>query len=89
MKVVHVKWIDPAFASSGWMLKSEFIDFTKRQPTPADSVGLLAFENDEFIIVLQTIGLNQVADAVKIVRSCIKEIRELADVDIELELEGD
>ena len=85
MKVVHIKWKDPAFAQSGWMTKDEFHEWVEKGLAPSDSVGLLAHESDEMIVLLQTVGENQVADAVKISRSAIMELKELGEVDIILE----
>jgi len=85
MKIVHVTWKDPAFAQSGWMTKDEFHEWVDEGLAPGDSVGLLAHESDEMIVLLQTIGKNQVADAVKISRSAIVEIRELGEAGVTLE----
>lgn len=86
MKVVHVEWIDPCFAESGWMSQQDFEDWLKRDLTSSHSVGVLAYESESFIVLLQSIGDEQVADGIKIARSAIIEINELAILDISLEL---
>jgi hypothetical protein len=87
LKVVHVIWEDPSFATSGWLTLSEFEDFIKSDVTPADSVGILAYECDSFIVLLQSVGKDQVADGVKIARSAIRSIKELGSVPLSLEIE--
>lgn len=86
MKVVHVKWVDPAFGGSGWTDKSTFQTAIKRGLCRGDSVGMLAVDHADFVIILQTVGDDQVAEWVKIARPCITEIKELCEVDISLEL---
>ena len=70
------------------MTKAHFTDWIADGLARSDSVGLLAHEGDEFIVLLQSVGESQVADAVKISRSAIAEIRELGEVSIELKTEG-
>jgi hypothetical protein len=89
VKVVHVKWVDPAFGGSGWTDKDTFEAAIKRGLSRGDSVGMLAYECPEFVIVLQTVGNDQVAEWVKIARPCITEIKELCEVDITLKLDVD
>lgn len=86
MKVVHVIWVDPCHAESGWMPKQDFIRWIREGETPADTVGVLAYEHDDFIVIVQSVGNGVVADGVKITRSAIKEIRELAEVPLTLDL---
>jgi hypothetical protein len=86
MNVVHVKWVDPAFSHNGWMFKSDFQDWIQTGATKADTVGLLAYECEDFIVVLQTVGEDQVADAVKIARPCITDMQVIAEAGIELDM---
>ncbi len=84
LKVVHVKWKDPCFAHSGWMNQSDFEQWLEDDLPPSDSVGILAHENENFIVLLQSIGENQVADSIKISRSAIEIIKELGEVPLSL-----
>lgn len=86
LKVVHVTWEDPCFAHSGWMNQADFSEWVKARLAPSDSVGILAYECDSFIVLLQSIGENQVADGVKISRSAIREIKELGQIPLSLAL---
>lgn len=86
MKVVHVQWEDPAFAQSGWMQKPEFEEWVKRGIAQSDSVGLLAYETDDYIVLVQSVGRTQIADCVKINRASVKSVREIGHVDIELKI---
>lgn len=84
LKVVHVEWEDPCFARSGWMTQSDFSDWIHAPPAPSDSVGILAYESENYIVLLQSIGKNQVADGLKITRSAIRSITELGTVGLSL-----
>ncbi len=84
LKVVHVTWEDPCFAGSGWMTKSDYETWLKDGLAPSDSVGILAHECDSFIVLLQSIGDDQVADGIKISRSAIRSIKELGEIPLTL-----
>lgn len=84
LKVVHVTWKDPCFAGSGWMTQSDFEEWVKADTAESDSVGILAYECESFIVLLQSIGVKQVADGLKINRSAIRQIHELGHVPISL-----
>lgn len=86
MKVVHVIWKDPAHTHSGWLTKADFNDWLNEGIKPIDSVGMLAHETNDFIVLLQSVGNDNVADAVMISRSAIQEIRVIGEVEIELVL---
>lgn len=86
LKVVHVVWVDPCFARNGWLSQGEFSDFIKDDIPKSDSVGILAYECDTFIVLLQSIGANQVADSIKIIRSAICSINELCTLPLSLEI---
>lgn len=83
MKVVHIEWIDPAFAKSGWMLKGEFDEWIKEGINRSDTVGILFFESKEMVVVIQSVGKNQVADCIKITRKAIQKMTVLADIEID------
>ncbi len=87
MKVVHVQWIDPCFAHSGWMTQAEFAEWLRAGVTPSDSVGILAYEGADYIVLLQSVGDNQVADGIKITRSAIRSIKELGTVPVDLDVD--
>jgi hypothetical protein len=86
LRVVHVTWEDPCFVGSGWMARADFEEWVKADTARSDSVGILAYETDRFIVLLQSVGENQVADAVKISRAAIREVREIGQVPLTLEL---
>ena len=84
LKVVHVTWNDPCFAGSGWMTQSDFQEWVKADAAVSDSVGILAYENPSFIVLIQSVGTKQVADGLKISRSAIRSIQELGEIPISL-----
>ncbi len=86
LKVVHVQWEDPCFARSGWMAQSDFLDWLHAPPAPSDSVGILAYETENYIVLLQSIGEGQVADGIKITRSAIRNIKELGNIPLSLKI---
>jgi hypothetical protein len=81
MKVVSVIWIDPEF-TAGWRDKDDFQDDSDAQAASCQSFGLLAFENDTHIVVLQSVNEHQTQNTIKIPKSCIVSTHELAEVDI-------
>jgi len=86
MKIVHIKWEDPCFAASGWMSKDDFLEWLEQKNAESDSVGLLVYENESFIVLLQSVGTNQVADGIKINRSSIREIKEIGEIPLSLDI---
>jgi hypothetical protein len=86
MKIVKVDWVDPCFAKSGWMDKNDFKLFCQSKPSRSTTIGILAHRNKKSIVVLQTIGENSVADAVKINCSSITDIKTIGKLEISLHL---
>jgi hypothetical protein len=80
MKVVKVNWTDPCFAKSGWMDKADFTLFCQSKPTRSTSIGILAHEDKKSIVILQTVGENSVADAIKINRDSIVDMEEISEL---------
>lgn len=87
LKIVHVEWSDPAFAKSGWInLGGDFEDWIKTGVNRSDTVGILAYECKEFIVIVQSVGENLVADGIKITRSAIKKISVIGKINLRLKL---
>lgn len=84
LKVVHVTWRDPCFAGTGWMSQTDFEAWVNADVALSDSVGILAYESDSVVVLLQSVGEKQVADGLKISRSAILQIRELGEIPISL-----
>jgi hypothetical protein len=84
MKIVKVEWIDPCFAKSGWMDKDDFRSFCRSNPSRSTTVGILAHQDKKSIVILQTIGENSVADAVKINKASIIKIEAISSLKIKL-----
>lgn len=81
LKVVHVKWEDPAFGRVGWMDRGEFDDWAKTGIARSDSVGILVYEDDKMIVLAQSLGENQtIAGGLKINRGSIKRIKKLGQL---------
>jgi hypothetical protein len=80
MKIVKVNWADPCFAKSGWMDKDDFRSFCQSQPARSTTIGILAHEDKKSIVILQTIGENTVADAVKISRASILDLKVVSHI---------
>jgi hypothetical protein len=68
------------------MSQTDFLDWLHAPPAPSDSIGILAYETDDYIVLLQSIGDSQVADGIKITRSAIRSIKELGRVPLSLEV---
>lgn len=86
MKIVHLKWFDPAFSRDGWMDKPTFKEFLSRGLSKAESIGMLAHETETSYTLLMTVGDNQVGDAITIAKANVESIREIGDVGISLDL---
>lgn len=84
LNIVKVEWTDPCFAKSGWMDKSDFANFCDDPPARSISVGILAKKTKSYIVILQTIGENCVADAVKINRESIVRIDTISEIKVTL-----
>lgn len=87
LRVVHVHWKDPAFSRNGWMSHKHFVRFARQGYVPADTVGILAHEDEECVVILQTLGVSQVTGAVKITRSAIAKMVDVGTVDLELDID--
>jgi hypothetical protein len=61
-KVVHVTWRDPCFAGIGWMSQTDFEAWVKADVALSDSVGILAYESESIVVLVQSVGEKQVAD---------------------------
>jgi hypothetical protein len=66
------------------MTQADFMAWVESGLAPSDSVGILAYEGDSFIVLVQSIGENQVADGIKINRSAIRSIKELGEIPLTL-----
>ena len=86
MKIVHIKWID-SIHSSGWQSRSSFESFSKEPILHLDSVGFLAWEHEDYVVIVQSAGPDDIDAMMKIPRCAITEIREIGEVDIKLDKE--
>lgn len=66
------------------MSQEDFEAWLSKGTGPSDSVGILAHEDESCVVLLQSVGVNQVADAIKISRSAIRQIREIGEIGISL-----
>jgi hypothetical protein len=86
MDIVHVQWIDAAGLSE-WHGKREFERFCSDESEITESVGMLGFQDDRKIVLIQTAGINQVTGLFEIPKGCIKSIKLLAQIPITLDLQ--
>lgn len=84
LKIVRVDWFDPCFAKSGWMDKDDFVSFCDSPPNSSTSIGILAKEDKDKIVILQSIGDNCVADAIKINRASIIKMVTIGKINVAL-----
>jgi hypothetical protein len=89
MKIVQVTWTDPAFSDDGWLHSEAFARWIKKGMSINETWGLLAYESNDLIVILQSWseGDGTYAGALKITRSAIQRIQVLVEVDIKLDLE--
>jgi hypothetical protein len=62
-----------------------FRSFCHSNPSRSTTVGILAHQDKKAIVILQTIGENSVADAVKINRGSIVKIETISRLKIKLD----
>lgn len=89
MKVVHVKWKDPGFSENSWMSESRFKEWAKEDVVQCESVGLLAYETEFYIVLIQSVGDELIASALKISRAAIQSVQEIGEVPIMFVMEDD
>ena len=71
--------------SGGWLSQADFLDWIKERSL-AKSVGALVHEDDDVVVLVQSFGVNQVAEAIKINKASIKNIEEIGQIDCGLVL---
>lgn len=86
MKIVHVRWADPAFANNGWKTIQEFNDWVGESSPVSETVGLLTRETKQFVVVSQSVGGRCVAGSIQITRRAILSIRTIGQVKVDVEL---
>lgn len=77
LKPVFVKWRD-SMGSPRWHARRDFEEWAcDPGDMRAESVGFLAYEDDECIVLVQSVNPFAVADGLKIPRTAIRAIRRL------------
>jgi hypothetical protein len=84
IKVIHVQWRDSA-SLTGWKSMAKFWSSAKSDPVIVDSVGMMAYENEDKVVLLQTIGGEEVSGFFEIPRGCIKEIKVIGSLPMTIE----
>jgi hypothetical protein len=84
-KVVHIQWKDAAGLEQ-WHDHAEFKAFCDTDLSHVDSIGILGFENEEKIVLIQTASANQVSGLFEIPKGCIKQMKVIAKLPIRFEL---
>lgn len=84
MKIVQVTWVDSVH-SCGWKSYQEFKEFAEDGDLKLFTVGLLAWETEYYIVVIQSAGGNNIDAMMKIPRCAILEIKDLGNLDIQIE----
>lgn len=81
MKVYEIEWIDSCASNINWILDEELPD--KPEPIKIHTFGVIVQENDECITLAQNYGMNppQYCNLMTIPRGCIKNQRELSEVE--------
>ncbi len=79
MKIVHVKWVDAA-SVAGWRSQKALKEFITGNLDAVDSVGMLAYEDDKKVVLIQTNAVNEVMGLFEIPKGCIKSIKKIGKV---------
>lgn len=75
--MVIVKWTDTQIENSGWMDYQSFENWCKQGLIICESAGFLIFENDDFIVIAQTVFEGDVSEAIKIPKAIIKTMERI------------
>ncbi len=73
MKIVMVEW-DDSYTELGWMSKDNYELLTVAHPV---SIGILVKEDDECIVLVQSMSGDQYTGSIAIPKGCIKRMRML------------
>lgn len=85
-KVVHVKWIDSE-SVHGWQSKERFSSFSSDSINACESIGILAFDGTDHIVIAQSVSDNCIDGNIKIPKCAIKSSKVIATVKMGQSLE--
>lgn len=86
MKVVHVRWSDSS-AVYGWRSLGKLKTYVADKLLIIDTVGLLVFESAEKVLLIQSVSKDEVDGVFEIPRACIRSMRTLRTLPVELEVD--
>lgn len=78
-KIVEVHWID-SDSIHGWRSGETFEAYCKEGPCEAVTVGILAEKTKKWIVLLQTIGEQQLCGTIKIPRVAVISMKTLGTI---------
>lgn len=82
LEIVHVEWVD-SMSIHKWNFHDKVDDFAKSKHSPCHSSGFLIYENDEQVVLAQSICEDCKADAIKIPKVAVLNIKRLATAEID------
>lgn len=73
--MVYIKWVDAiCIGSSGWNDPSELDDWAYADPPIMHTMGYLIHSTDDYVVVVDSIGPNEVGCANKIPTAMVQEM---------------
>lgn len=80
MKRVEVEWVDSAAVCQGWQFPPSVERSIREDGTPGmlvNTVGWLFMDEPEYVVVVQSDGMNQIAYGTQIPKEVIRNVWEL------------
>jgi hypothetical protein len=73
---VIIEWTDTQTAKmhDGWLPEADFNEWCNEPLVVCRSIGFLTFENDEFVVISQTLLFGDRSDSTKIPKAIIKSM---------------
>ena len=77
LPLVIVHWIDPECSGTGWQDKDDFYKWCDDPLKTVQTVGWLVRDGEDRIVVLSTMGSDEMGEAHKIPKSLVVKIEKL------------
>lgn len=82
MKIVKIIWKDSGYCQMGWQQPDDYLEWAKKEPLIAETVGFLVHKSKTHVTVCLSIikdnqEITEYAEGIKIPMSQIKSIKQL------------
>jgi hypothetical protein len=84
LEIVHIRWYDSA-SIHGWRGIEKLKQYRRDKLMVIDSVGMLVHKSKEKVILIRSVGAGEVDGVFEIPRACIKSMKVLCKLKIDVE----